>query len=237
MRRRDFILAGGASLAWPFAAAAQELGRAYRVGGLSVNPRNAPNIVALFDALQRLGFIEGGNLTIDWRAYDPRADLVSQFEALGKAQADVIYAGGNAAIRAAQKATTTIPSRVAWTTLRNLHVPENRRVKLEDVTDVLSKGGRLKPFPPRHVRHFAESHLLDFVGPKLPSRLIGRSHPVGDELLQLRDVRPAVPAALPAREAQVHGWINDVSPLQPSMEQVPAALVGCLLTCARNEHR
>jgi hypothetical protein len=100
---------------------------------------------------------------------------------------------------------------VAWTTLRNLRVPENRRVKLEDVTDVLSEGGRLKPFSPRHVRHFAESHLLDFVGPKLPSRLIGRSHPVGDELLQLRDVRPAVPAAQPAREAEVHGWINDVS--------------------------
>ena len=109
MRRRDFILAGGAALAWPFAAPAQEPGRAYRVGGLSVNPRNAPNIVALFDALQRLGFIEGGDLTIDWRAYNPRADLVSQFEALGKAQADVIYAGGNAAIRAAQKATATIP--------------------------------------------------------------------------------------------------------------------------------
>src|SRR5262249_8029259 len=29
----------------------------------------------------------------------------------------------------------------------------------------------------QHVRHFAKSHLLDFVGQKLSSRLIDRSHP------------------------------------------------------------
>jgi putative ABC transport system substrate-binding protein len=63
MRRRDFILASGAALAWPFAAAAQEPGRPYRVGGLSVNPRDAPIIVAMFDELRKLGFVEGQNLT------------------------------------------------------------------------------------------------------------------------------------------------------------------------------
>ena len=127
---------------------------------------------------------------------------------------------------------------VAWTTLCNLHVPENRRVKLEDVTDVLSERGRLKPFPPRHVRHFAESYLLDFVGQKLSSRLIGRSHPVGDELLQLRNVGPAVPGALPvAHDAEVDGGIDDVRRVPPCMEQVPAALVRWLLACARDLHR
>jgi putative ABC transport system substrate-binding protein len=63
----------------------------------------------MFDALRSLGFGEGQNLTVDWRAYEPGGDLVSQFEALGKARADVIYAGGPASIRAAQKAVTTIP--------------------------------------------------------------------------------------------------------------------------------
>ena len=75
---------------------------------------------------------------------------------------------------------------VGWTSLCNLHVPENRRVKLEDVTDVLSECGRLKPLSPRHVRHFAESQLLDFVGEQFPSCLIGSTDPVGNELLQLR---------------------------------------------------
>ena len=111
MRRREFIaLLGGAAVAWPLAARAQEAGRTYRLGGLSAGPRNAPLIVAMFDELRRLGFIEGQNLTIDWRNYGPRIDLIPEFVAeLVKAHVDVIYAGGDAAIRAAQQATTTIP--------------------------------------------------------------------------------------------------------------------------------
>jgi putative tryptophan/tyrosine transport system substrate-binding protein len=109
MKRRDFITLVGGAAAWPLAAWAQETGRTYRIVGVSLNPRNAPIIVAMFDELRRLGFIEGQNLTIDWRIYEPRADLVSEFEALAKTQPDVIYTGGPALIRAAQKATTTIP--------------------------------------------------------------------------------------------------------------------------------
>ena len=110
MRRREFItLVGGGALAWPLPARAQEPGLTYRVGAVSVNPPHAPIIVAMFDGLRRLGFIEGQNLTIDWRTYGPSADLVSEFEALVKTQPNVIYAGGIASIRAAQKATTTIP--------------------------------------------------------------------------------------------------------------------------------
>ena len=110
MRRRDFVtLIGSAAVAWPLAASAQETGRTYRVGAVSINPRNAPIIVAMFDGLQGFGFSEGRNLRIDWRTYGPQTDLVSEFEALTKALPDVIYAGGTGGIRAAQKATTTIP--------------------------------------------------------------------------------------------------------------------------------
>ena len=109
MRRRDFILAGCATIGWPLGAPAQEAGRAYRVGGFSVLPRNAPFVAAMFDELRRNAFVEGQNLTIDWRTYGPGADLVSEFAALAKTQADVIYAGGPAGIRAAQKATIAIP--------------------------------------------------------------------------------------------------------------------------------
>ncbi len=111
MRRRDFImLVGGAAAAWPFAVLAQEVGRTYRVGGLSAGPRDAPPIVAMFDELRRFGFIEGQNLTIDWHAYSLHIDLISEFAAdLVKSKVDVIYADGDAGVRAAQRATTTIP--------------------------------------------------------------------------------------------------------------------------------
>jgi putative tryptophan/tyrosine transport system substrate-binding protein len=62
------------------------------------------------EELRRLGFVEGKNLTIDFRSYGPRTDLIPEFVAeLVKARVDVILVNGDAAIRAAQEATTTIP--------------------------------------------------------------------------------------------------------------------------------
>jgi putative ABC transport system substrate-binding protein len=109
MRRREFIALAGASATWPFVALAQQAGRTYRVGGLSGSPRDSPPFVAMFDELRRLGFIEGQNLTVDWRVYALHIDLIPEFAAeLVKAKVDVIYASGDA-VRVAQRATATIP--------------------------------------------------------------------------------------------------------------------------------
>jgi putative ABC transport system substrate-binding protein len=110
MRRREFIALMGASVTWPFAALAQQPGRTYRLGGVSISPRSAPYFMAMFDELRRQGFIAGQNLTIEWRVCGAETDLVPQFVAeLVKAQVDVIYIAGDAGIRAAQQATTMIP--------------------------------------------------------------------------------------------------------------------------------
>jgi putative tryptophan/tyrosine transport system substrate-binding protein len=111
MRRRDFItLLGGAAAAWPFATRAQEAGRSYRIGVLSSGPRSSPLMDAMFDELRRVGFIEGQNLTIDWRQYLARIDLIPAFaDELVKAHVDVIVVTGDTAIRAVQRATETIP--------------------------------------------------------------------------------------------------------------------------------
>ena len=111
MKRRDFItLVGGAAVAWPLAALAQEAGRTYRVGALSTGSGDSPPAVAMFDELRRFGFIEGQNLIVDWRQYSLHIDRISEFAAdLVKSKVDVIYANGDAGIRAAQQATTTIP--------------------------------------------------------------------------------------------------------------------------------
>jgi putative ABC transport system substrate-binding protein len=100
----------GASVAWPFAALAQQAGRIYRLGGVSSSPRNAPVLIAMFDELQRQGFIGGQNLTVEWRSYGPRVDLIPEFMAeVVKTHVDVIYGSGDSGIRAAQQATATIP--------------------------------------------------------------------------------------------------------------------------------
>jgi putative ABC transport system substrate-binding protein len=77
---------------------------------VSGGARNAPPFVAMVDELGRLGFIDGQNLTIEWHIYGPRIDLIPELVAeLVKAHVDVIYVAGDHAIRAAQRATATIP--------------------------------------------------------------------------------------------------------------------------------
>ena len=111
MRRRDFMtLVGGAVAALPLAALAQKAGRTYRLGCLSPHPRDIVFNEHFFDKLRRAGFIEGQNLTIDYRAFAPRPDLISQYAAeLVIAQPDVLYAASEAAIHAVQQATKSIP--------------------------------------------------------------------------------------------------------------------------------
>jgi putative tryptophan/tyrosine transport system substrate-binding protein len=110
MRRREFIALMGASVAWPSAALAQEPGRTYRLGCLLPLPSDAPLNVAFFDELRRRGFIEGQNLTVEYRAYGQQVDLLPQYAAeLVKARVDVISIAGDEAVRAVQQATKTIP--------------------------------------------------------------------------------------------------------------------------------
>ena len=110
MRRREFIALAGASVAWPFAAMAQQAGRMYRLGMLGPFPRDNPFNLRSFEELRQRRFIEGQNLTIEYRDYGLHPDLNSQYAAeLVKAQCDFIYAGGGAAIRVVQQATKTIP--------------------------------------------------------------------------------------------------------------------------------
>ena len=111
MRRRQFIaLFGSTFLASPLQARGQQPGRTYRIGGLYSSPREAPQHIALFGEMRRLGFIEGQNLIIDPHGFGLRNEQFLQAAVeLVNARVDAILAGGNPAIRAAQQATTTIP--------------------------------------------------------------------------------------------------------------------------------
>src|SRR5258708_7231220 len=110
MRRREFITVLGGAAFVPLAADAQQAGRIDRLGALHLGPPNQPFHDALYEELQRSGFIEGQNLWVDTRGYGLRVEqLADHASEIVKAQVDIILCVGDAAIRVAQQATKTIP--------------------------------------------------------------------------------------------------------------------------------
>src|ERR1700676_1479792 len=110
MRRREFIWLFGAAVAWPCAVLAQEPGRTYRLGFLYPVRLEPPDAVAaFFGELKRAGFVEGKNLTVEFRAFTPHPERMAEYAAeLVKSDPDLILAVAPA-IPALQEATKTIP--------------------------------------------------------------------------------------------------------------------------------
>jgi putative tryptophan/tyrosine transport system substrate-binding protein len=93
-------------------AFAQVAGIAPLVGVLLINMEANPEpVVPLFrNALAVLGYVEGRNLRLDFRFAEGHAERFPALaEGLVRGKADVIVALGDAAARAAQQATPTIP--------------------------------------------------------------------------------------------------------------------------------
>jgi putative tryptophan/tyrosine transport system substrate-binding protein len=113
MRRRKVLaLLGGAAASWPRAARAQQPAMPV-VGFLNGrSPNDASLVLAAFrQGLRSIGFVEGQNLTIDFRwAYGDLGRLPGLATALVARAVDVIAtAGGTGSALAAKAATTTTP--------------------------------------------------------------------------------------------------------------------------------
>ena len=84
--------------------------RVYRLGSVHTSPRTRPYHVAFYDELKRQGFIAGQNLVVDERGYGLRPDQYAEHaEELVRSQVDLIVCAGEFAIRAARRATKTVP--------------------------------------------------------------------------------------------------------------------------------
>jgi putative tryptophan/tyrosine transport system substrate-binding protein len=90
--------------------AATQPGRLARVGVLAYDDGTGTRWVAFRRGLRELGWIEGQNLTLDWRLADAHGERLPGLAAeLVGMPPDVLVAGGTQAALAAQQATSTIP--------------------------------------------------------------------------------------------------------------------------------
>jgi putative ABC transport system substrate-binding protein len=115
IRRRAFItLLGGAAVAWPLPARAQQGERIRRIGVLMAFAENDPdaqaNITAFQHALQKLGWADSGNLHIDyrWGAGDPERIRAYAIELVGL-KPDVILAVSALVLQPLRQETRSIP--------------------------------------------------------------------------------------------------------------------------------
>jgi putative ABC transport system substrate-binding protein len=116
MQRRNFIrLLGGAAVAWPLAARAQQSDRVRRIGVLLAATADDPDyqarIAAFQQGLQQLGWSDGRNVHIDTRWATTKPDDIRRHAAeLAALAPDVILAGtGTATVAPLLQATRTVP--------------------------------------------------------------------------------------------------------------------------------
>jgi putative ABC transport system substrate-binding protein len=113
MKRRDFMaLLGGAVVsALPLPLMAQQTGRRVRLGMLIFsNPRTDPNTEGFRHALRDLGYVDGQNISIEYRYADGKPERLAQLATeLVALKPDVLFGLGGDVTPFLSKATQTIP--------------------------------------------------------------------------------------------------------------------------------
>jgi putative tryptophan/tyrosine transport system substrate-binding protein len=117
MERRAFIsLLGGVAVApsflWPLAARAQPAAKPPTIGFLGATTPTiwSADVTAFLQRLRELGWVDGRNVTIEYRWAEGREDRYAEFAAeFVRRKVDVIVTSGTAPVIAAKKATSQIP--------------------------------------------------------------------------------------------------------------------------------
>ena len=110
--RRHFLLAAASAMAWPFAAAAQQPGRTYRLGWLDATTGRDQSYQVAFDLrLRELGFAQGRNLVIEFRTTAGQAARLPELAAtLARLNCDAILVPApEAGLVAMKQASKDVP--------------------------------------------------------------------------------------------------------------------------------
>src|SRR5580692_1656263 len=115
MRRRKFItILVGAAVCWPLDSRAQQPSQLRRIGVLmpfaASNPVYQVRIAAFLQGLEKLGWVDGRNVRIEYRASAGGTEEIRKYAAELVALApDVIFATGASTVVPLQQATRSVP--------------------------------------------------------------------------------------------------------------------------------
>ncbi len=111
MSRRQFITLLSGLIALPLAVGAQQSGKVFRIGILANYRFGEPDLWAVFiRGLRDLGYVEGQNITIEWRVSEGKYERLPAFAIeIVRSKVDVIVVPANQNALAAQQATRTVP--------------------------------------------------------------------------------------------------------------------------------
>jgi len=111
--RRELLAAlGGAAVAWPLAARAQQAGKLPTIGFLGAATPSAwsQRVAAFVQRLRELGWTEGRTVVVEYRWAEGRSERFLEIAAeFAQLKVDVIVAAGTPAILAARQATSVVP--------------------------------------------------------------------------------------------------------------------------------
>jgi len=230
MKRREFVVGLGAaavgSLA-PRSVHAQEAGRTYRLAAVFGSPKAAPFIVAFFDELRALGFMDGQNLKLEAR-YGLQGELPSEaLDAIIKFQPDAIYSSSERW------------SRVFWNSMPN--------VPIVCLSADLMASGMLKSL----ARPDSSVTGVSFFGPELDGKrqqILLEAVPSARRIAMLGDGNTAAPEHVKAlQEAARAGGVEpavfyfhgpeDISPVMDQIKASGATAVNVMSSILASSNR